>query len=85
MHIAAEMKVVKAVPPAVVRALQGVLELLQSVRRAVGELADREFAATLENGHRQSHACHARGGNAGAIARADDDRIIVRLQLIQIA
>ena len=50
-------------------------------RHAVGKIARQELAAALEHGDLPPAAGEARGGNAGAIARAHHDHVVVRLEL----
>ena len=62
-------------------AVLGNLELLLRLDHAVGEVADGELLPALEHGDLLAGARHARGGNAAAISRADNDDVVAQLQL----
>ena len=64
-------------------ALAAHLHLVLQVGEAVGEIAGQNLAAALEHGNALSGARQPRGGNAAAIARADDDHVVAILEAIE--
>src|SRR5687767_9508587 len=77
------MEIVEAEPAPDALVAMRVLQLGGGFLHGIGKRAKRELATALEDSHPQTDAREARSCNARPITRADNDRVILRLQLVE--
>ena len=83
VHILAEAHVVKRARRAGLHAFARHLQLVLEVGEAAGETACQHLTAALEHGDALAGAGEPRGGNAAAVAGADDDDVVAVLDPVE--